>query len=99
MATVRFTLPGVAIDFSHSETTQIISTMNSGASGAQVITQLLAAFGVSGTTTTTTTATAISGVVTTLLKMGANSSSRCNSKQSGIHLFVYWVGVPWCRPQ
>jgi hypothetical protein len=97
MATLRFTLTGVAIDFSHYETTQIISTMNSGASGARALTQLLAAFGITGTTSTT--AAAISGAVATLLKMGANSLSRCNSKRSGIHLFVYWVGVPWCRPQ
>jgi hypothetical protein len=67
MATVRFTLPGVAIDFSHSETTQIISTMNSGASGAQVITQLLAEFGVTGTTTTTGRA-----LVQTSVKVAAN---------------------------
>jgi spore maturation protein SpmB len=97
MATMRFTLPGVGIDFSHSEVTQIISTMNSGASGAGALTQLLAAFGVTGTTTAT--AAGITGAVATLLKMGARWLNGCNSKRSGIHLFVYWVGVPWCRPQ
>ena len=94
MATIRFTYVGFVVTFDHSEITQITSTMNRGAATAGAITGLLHQMGISPTSQ------AISGTVATLLKTGANALNRCNHKQSGIHLFVLWVGTPyWCRAQ
>jgi hypothetical protein len=102
MATMHLTPLGVAIDLSHSEVTQIISFMNSGASGAGALTALLTQLvhlGITGTTGASATATAISGAATVMLNRGAAYLNRCNSKRTGIHLFGYWFGRFWCRPQ
>jgi hypothetical protein len=92
MATTHFTWFGVVIDFNHCEITQITSTMSSGATGAAALVTLLGSMGMTSTATVT-------GVVGALLKLGAIVLNGCNSKQKGIHLFVLWVGKPWCRPQ
>ena len=99
---MHFTPTGVAIDFNHSEVTQIVSVMRSGVSGAGALTALLTQLihlGVTGTTGAAATATAISGAAVALLSRGAIWLNRCNSKQTGIHLFVFWFGRFWCRPQ
>ena len=93
---------GVAIDLSHSEVTQIVALMTSGSRNAGALTALLTQlthFGIGGTTGATATATAISGAATVLLGRGAAYLNRCNSARTGIHLFGYWYGRFWCRPQ
>jgi hypothetical protein len=93
MATIRFTWFGFVVDFNHSEITQITSAMNSGAATSAAVTSILTGMGI------TRTPTAITAAVTALLNSGARALNACNSKRSGIHLCVCWVGPFWCRTQ
>jgi predicted MFS family arabinose efflux permease len=91
MATAHIVWFGVVVEFSHQEITQITSTMNSGAAGAGALGAVLGGMGIIGT------GAVITGIVGALLKVGATLLTGCNSKQTGIYLWVLWVGVPWCR--
>jgi hypothetical protein len=91
MATTHVTWFGITVEFNHTEITQIISTLNTGAVGLGTVATALHAMGITGP------AAVIAGIAGGLLKVSATALQGCNSKAIGIFLYVLWVGAPWCR--
>jgi hypothetical protein len=91
MAQVHLKLFGLIVEFDHNEVNQISSGMNQGAAGAMGLATMLAAMGISGS------ATVISNITSAALWLGASHLQGCDANQRGIHLYVVWPCVPFCK--